>query len=114
MWPATIGAGKDLRDPTLQETGNPMDEPPQPKPPETRRRAAPDPRAFYVVWSPEGGDPVVRFPNFAAAKSAAYRLSERYPTQSFFVLKSCWGRPARPPETPADDAEIREDGGPGD
>jgi hypothetical protein len=89
-----------------------MDETPEAKPPKPRQRATSDPRAFHVVWSPEGGGPVVRYPTFEAAKHAAWRLSEKYPAQSFFVLKSCWGRPARSAEVPAVPAEIQEDGEP--
>jgi hypothetical protein len=88
-----------------------MDEKPETRTTEARtpgpkRRTAPDPRTFYVVWSPEGGDPVVRFPGFAAARNAAWRLSEKYPGQGFFVLKSCWGRLARPAEIPVTPGEA--------
>jgi hypothetical protein len=85
---------------------------PEPKPPEPRRRAAPDPRSFFVVWSPEGGDPVVRHPSFNVARSVAWKLSEKYPGQSFYVLRSCWGRPARAAEHPAVAGEVAQDGGP--
>src|SRR4051812_50056354 len=57
-------------------------------------------RGFYVVWSPQGGDPVVRHESFGAARQAAWRLSEKHPGQDFFVLKSCWGRQARPAGPP--------------
>jgi hypothetical protein len=77
-------------------------------------RTAGDRRAFYVVWSPEGGNPVVRHPAFEAAKRAAWKLSEKYPARSFFVLRSCWGRLARPAEIPVDDAEPPEGGDPVD
>jgi hypothetical protein len=82
--------------------------------PEARHRPEGNRRAFYVVWSPEGGDPVVRFPAFEAARQAAWRLSEKHPGQSFFVLKSCWGRLARAAEVPDADAEAREGGEPAD
>jgi hypothetical protein len=49
---------------------------------------------------------------FEAAKRAAWKLSEKYPGQRFFVLKSCWGRLARPAEIPVDDAAPREGGDP--
>jgi hypothetical protein len=66
-----------------------------------------DSRRFFVIWSPQGGPPVVRFPSFETARFAAIRLSNRHPDQDFFVLASCWGRVAKPPveaiapETPA-------------
>jgi hypothetical protein len=82
--------------------------------PEKQRRPDGDRRAFYVVWSPEGGNPVVRFPAFEPARHAAWRLSEKHPDRSFFVLKSCWGRLARGAVDPAADAETREDGDPVD
>jgi hypothetical protein len=96
-----------------------MDEPsqpkkPEPEPPRPRRRPVPDPRAFYVVWSPEGGDPVVRFPTFGAARGVAWKLSEKYPGQSFFVLRSCWGRPARTAGAPPVEDETPRDGRPDD
>jgi hypothetical protein len=78
--------------------------------PKTRQRTSPDPRTFFVVWSPEGGDPVIKIPTFDEAKRAAWRLSERNPDRSYFVLRSCWGRPARAPEVPAVPTEIQEDG----
>jgi hypothetical protein len=52
----------------------------------------PDPRKFYVVWSPQGGPPVVRYPSFESARIAASRLSLKIPGQDFFVLASCWER----------------------
>jgi hypothetical protein len=64
----------------------------------------PDPRKFYVVWSPQGGPPVARYPSFGAARGAAVRLSLRFPEQDFFVLASCWGRIAKP----ATEAEVVE------
>jgi hypothetical protein len=91
-----------------------MGEKSDPEPSRARRRAAPDPRAFYVVWSPEGGDPVVKFPTFGAVWGVAWKLSEKYPGQSFFVLRSCWGRPARTTETPVAEGETPGDGGPAD
>jgi hypothetical protein len=81
--------------------------------PEAPHRTPGDRRAFYVVWSPEGGNPVVRHPGFEAARHAALKLSEKYPGQSFFVLKSCWGRRARAAGNPAA-AEAREGGEPVD
>jgi hypothetical protein len=80
--------------------------------PEAQHPREGDRRAFYVVWSPEGGNPVVRFPAFEPAKRAAWKLSEKYPGQNFFVLKSCWGRLARATEIPAADAEAGEGGEP--
>ena len=32
--------------------------------PEAQPRPEGDRRPFYIVWGPEGGDPVVRFPTF--------------------------------------------------
>jgi hypothetical protein len=69
-------------------TPGPADAPGPPDPPEPRR--------FYVVWSPQGGPPVVRFPTFQAARSAAIRLSNKHAGQDFFVLQSCWGRVGMP------------------
>jgi hypothetical protein len=82
--------------------------------PEAHHRAEGDLRAFYVVWSPEGGNPVVRYPAFEPAKRAARKLSEKYPGRSFFVLRSCWSRMARATGIPAADAETREGGDPVD
>jgi hypothetical protein len=56
----------------------------------------PEPRRFYLVWSPQGGPPVVRYPSFYAARSAAIRLSNKLPGQDFFVLASCWGKLGAP------------------
>ena len=50
------------------------------------------PEKFWVVWSPQGGPPVARMTSFNVARSAAVRLSKRFPEQDFFVLASCWGR----------------------
>jgi hypothetical protein len=80
------------------------------KRPEAQHSPEGDRRAFFVVWGPEGGNPVVRFRTFEAAKQAAWRSSEKHPAQGFFVLRSCWGRLARPPESPAADLESREGG----
>jgi hypothetical protein len=82
------------------------------EPAEARRPPEPDRRPFYVVWSPEGGNPVVRFGAFEPAKHATWRLSERHTGQSFFVLKSCWGRPPQAAEAPADRRAEGEGGGP--
>jgi hypothetical protein len=57
---------------------------------------SPEPRRFFVVWSPQGDPPVVRFPGFNAASSAAIRLSTKSPEQDFFVLASCWGKIGMP------------------
>ncbi len=70
-------------------------------------------RAFYVVWSPQGGDPVGRHESFDRARQAAWRLSEKFPGQDFFVLKSCWGRPSRAAEAPAGEGEAPDGGGQG-
>jgi hypothetical protein len=43
--------------------------------PETIEPKRPDPRQFYVVWSPQCGPPVVRYPTFGAARTAAVRLT---------------------------------------
>jgi hypothetical protein len=56
-----------------------------------------EPRRFFVVWSPQGGPPIVRFPSFAAARSVAIRMTQKFPEQDFFVLASCWGKLAKPP-----------------
>jgi hypothetical protein len=61
----------------------------------------PDPRKFYVVWSPQGGPPVFRYPSFEAARRSAFLLSRKLPEQDFFVLASCWSRIG----TPADAVE---------
>ena len=87
---------------------------PMDKNPKAQLRKEGDRGAFYVVWSLEGGNPVVRFPAFAPAKPAAWRLSEKHPGQSFFVLKTCWDRLARPPEATASDMETPEGGDPVD
>jgi hypothetical protein len=71
-------------------------------------------RRFYVVWSPQGGPPVVRIPTFQQARTAAYRLSLRNPTRDFFVLQSCWGKLGEPaneadepePTSPEPEAEA--------
>jgi hypothetical protein len=55
-----------------------------------------EPKRFFVVWSPQGGPPVVRYPSFGAARGAAVRLSQKHPEQDFFVLASCWGRVVTP------------------
>jgi hypothetical protein len=55
-----------------------------------------DPKRFFVFWSPQGGPPVVRYPTFQAARSAAVRLSNKHAGQDFFVLASCWGRIGMP------------------
>jgi hypothetical protein len=65
-----------------------MPEPPMPEITERRR--------FFVVWSPQGGPPVVRFPTFNAARAIAIRLSLKHPEQDFFVLESCWGKIGKP------------------
>jgi hypothetical protein len=56
-----------------------------------------EPRRFFVVWSPQGGPPIVRFPSFAAARSVAIRMTQKFPEQDFFVLASCWGKFGKPP-----------------
>jgi hypothetical protein len=53
-------------------------------------------KRFFVVWSPQGGPPVVRIPTFAQARTAAHRLSLRNPGRDFFVLQSCWGKLGEP------------------
>jgi hypothetical protein len=63
-----------------------------------------DPKRFYVVWSPQGGPPVVRYPTFESARAAATRLSRKHPESDFFVLASCWGRIATPPIEPQAEA----------
>ncbi len=73
-----------------------------------------DRRRFYVVWSPQGGDPVVRYETFGRARQAAWRLSEKYPGQDFFVLASCWGRIARPAGAPDAGGEAGDGGEPAD
>jgi hypothetical protein len=67
-----------------------------------------DPKPFYVVWSPQGGPPVVRLPTFGAAQRAAVRLSLKVPDQDFFVLASCWERIGTP-ATKAEAVEIERD-----
>jgi hypothetical protein len=75
-------------------------EPPEAKvePPQAPPARGDDPRAFYVVWSPQGGDPVRVIASFGEARRAAWRLAEKHPEKEFFVLRSCWGRRARPVE----------------
>lgn len=61
----------------------------------TKDNADPNPKIkdrFWVVWSPQGGDPVVKIKTFEQAIHAAHRLSEKHPNQEFYVLQSCWGR----------------------
>jgi hypothetical protein len=53
-----------------------------------------DPKKFFVVWSPQGGPPIVRYPSFTAARASAVRLCRNYPEKDVFVLASCWGRVA--------------------
>jgi hypothetical protein len=82
----------------------------------TETTKTPDPKRFFVVWSPQGGPPVVRFPNFGAARSAAIRLSLKHPEQDFFVLQSCWGKIGEPvvgaetgpldPDPPGAESEV--------
>jgi hypothetical protein len=59
-----------------------------------------EPKRFFVVWSPQGGPPVVRFASFNEARSAAIRLSNKHTGQDFFVLASCWGRVGTPSAGP--------------
>jgi hypothetical protein len=73
-----------------------------------------EPEPFFVVWSPQGGSPIVRYPSHGSARAAAGRLSLRLPGQDFFVLASCGGRvwtpaPAEPLASgpPAGDHEDR-------
>jgi hypothetical protein len=70
-------------------------------------------KRFWLVWNPQGPTPpVFRYPSFGAARSAAIRLSLKFPDQDFFVLESCWFKLGTPPaetiapEAPADDAEV--------
>ena len=49
-------------------------------------------KEFFVVWSPQGGPPVVKFSKFREARHIAFKLSAKRPKQDFFVLKSCWGK----------------------
>lgn len=64
--------------------------------PETSEAEAPirtvHPDRFYVVWSPQGGPPVVKHKSFHSARHAAYRLTARHPDREFYVLRTCWGR----------------------
>lgn len=56
-----------------------------------RKKRSPDrPETFWVVWSPQGGDPVVKFSDFTGATRAARCLKKRLPAQDFYVLRSCW------------------------
>jgi hypothetical protein len=113
-----VGRGAVPRCLTATLEAIPMDEKPEAhqldEKPEAPHRGEGARRSFYVVWSPEGGNPVVRFPAFELARRSAWKLSEKYPGQSFFVLKSCWGRLARAAEIPVADAETREGGEPVD
>ncbi len=56
-----------------------------------------DPRVFFLVWSPQGGPPVVRIRTFAEARVAALRLGTKFPDRDFFVLRSCWGKAGQQP-----------------
>jgi hypothetical protein len=69
-------------------TPDPEEQPPMPE--------DAGPEKIWVVWSPQGGPPVARMTSFNVARSAAIRLSKKFPEQDFFVLASCWGRIATP------------------
>jgi hypothetical protein len=68
-----------------------------PSEPSAEHPSARHPGRFYVVWSPQGGPPVKRYPEFQTARHAAWRLSQKHPVQDFFVLCSCWGKLATTP-----------------
>jgi hypothetical protein len=75
--------------------------------PETLKPPDPaEPQRFFVVWSPQGGPPVVRHANFGAARSAAIRLTMKFPGQDVFVLQSCWGKIGEPIGEPAAGVET--------
>jgi hypothetical protein len=74
----------------------PASPPTPPRPDQDQPSSPPDPRRFYVVWSPQGGPPVVQIATFQEARTAANRLSLKNPDRNFFVLASCWSRMARP------------------
>ena len=79
--------------------------------PDNSEPKSPDPRRFYVVWCPQGGPPVVRYPTFGGARTAAVRLTLKYPERDFFVLASCWGRigtPAVAVEAEGSDPQMAE------
>jgi hypothetical protein len=63
---------------------------PMPERPESKR--------FWLVWNPRGPHPPeFRYPSFGSARSAAIRLSLKFPDQDFFVLETCWGKLGTPP-----------------
>jgi hypothetical protein len=79
--------------------------------PKTERPRDPDDRQFFLVWSPQGGDPVRKIATFDEARRSALNLSRKYPGQDFYVLKTCWSRLAHPGEVRATGGEVRADRG---
>jgi hypothetical protein len=77
--------------------------------PKTERPPDPDDRQFFVVWSPQGGNPVRKIPTFDEARRSALNLSRKHPGQDFFVLKTCWSRLAHPGDVRATGGETRTD-----
>ena len=56
---------------------------------------------FYLVWSPQGGEPMKRHINFRSADKECYRLHALHPESEFYVLKAKKLHPAAPlPPTP--------------
>ena len=45
-----------------------------------------NPKAFYVVWNPEGGPPTFRHGTIMGAEMEATRLARENPGRHFFVL----------------------------
>jgi hypothetical protein len=74
-------------------------------------RSTTDDRQFFLVWSPQGGDPVRKIPTFDEARRSALNLSRRHPGQDFYVLRSCWRRLAHPPDVRTTGGETRVDRG---
>jgi hypothetical protein len=67
-------------------------------------------KRFWLVWNPRGPHPPeFRYPTFNSARSAAIRLSLKFPDQDFFVMESTWYKLGTPPaeaEPVAPDAPV--------
>lgn len=50
--------------------------------------AAPNPAAFWLVWSPHGGVPTVKHETEASATAEAHRLCLKHRERKFYVLRS--------------------------
>jgi hypothetical protein len=58
----------------------------------------PEQKRFWLVWSPQGGPPMFRYPSFNSARSGAIRLSLKFPDQDFFIMESVWFKLGTPPD----------------